>query len=64
MTASRNYLNNLGLRSKLVLLISAVVLVLLTSVLGVVCAQSHWQMERIVQNDMESRKQAFISSEG
>lgn len=60
----RNYLNNLGLRSKVVLLISAVVLVLLTSVLAVVCAQSHWQMERIVQNDMESRKQAFISSEG
>ena len=60
----RNYVNNLSLRSKVVLLISCVVFVLLTSVLAVVWAQSHWQMKRIVYDDMASRKQAFVTSEG
>ena len=60
----RSYLNNLGLRSKVVLLISAVVFVLLTSVLAVVWAQSHFEMKRIVEGDINSRKQAFVTSEG
>ena len=59
----RNYVNNLGLRSKVVLLISGVVFVLLTSVLAVVWAETHWQMKHIVNKDMASRKQAFITSE-
>jgi class 3 adenylate cyclase len=59
----RHYFNNLGLRSKVVLLISAVVFVLLTSVLAIVWAQSHWQMKHMVYDDIASRKQAFITSE-
>src|SRR5579863_3698164 len=60
----RYYFNNLGLRSKVVLLISGVVLVLLTTVLGIVWWQSHAQMKHMVYDDIGSRKQAFVTSEG
>lgn len=59
----RVYYNNLGLRGKVVILISAVVVILLAGVLAVVWAQSHFAMTSIAEADIASRKQAFVEAE-
>src|SRR5580698_1887789 len=59
----RNYLNNLGMRSRVVLLISGVVFVLLASLLAVVAVQSRKQVSSMVNADLQSRGQSFSFAE-
>lgn len=59
----RNYLNNLKVQTKVVLLISIVVFVLLTAVLTVVWWQSRSQTKGTIQKDLKSREQAFEAVE-
>ncbi len=59
----RNYMYNLSVRSKLVLLISAVVFVLLTFVLAIVWLQSREEVKGLIEQDMQVRNDAFLSIE-
>jgi class 3 adenylate cyclase len=59
----RNYLNNLKVQTKVVVLISSVVFVLLTAVLAVVWWQSRLEIRGIIHNDLKAREQAFESVE-
>src|SRR5271165_512361 len=62
-SAMGSYVNNLSVRSKLVLLISAVVFVLLTSVLAVVWVQSRREVRSFIEQDMRARNDAFVAIE-
>ena len=59
----RKLLNDLSIRGKLVLLISGCVCVLTAAVLAVVWVQSEQQVRAIVQDQLESNRQLFASTE-
>jgi class 3 adenylate cyclase len=58
-----NYLNNMGVRGKLVLLISLLVFVVLGSVLCLVFVGTSSQVETLVKQNMNSRGDAFAHAE-
>ena len=57
------YLANLSVRSKIVLLISVVVSLLLTAVLTTVWIQGRTQVKSVVEDDFKERENAFLSIE-
>lgn len=57
------YLANLGFRSKIVLLISAVVSVLLTAVVAAVWTQGRSQVRTVILRDLKDRRIGFLAVE-
>ncbi|HZP22091.1 MAG TPA: adenylate/guanylate cyclase domain-containing protein [Terriglobales bacterium] len=57
------FLANLSVRSKIVILISAVVSLLLAAVLTTVWMQGRTEVKRVLENDFRARENAFLSIE-